>query len=148
MLAVPPLQYTGIENIYIMKYGQYDPLMPLDNQYDNQDAVISQSGQTVDVTSSSLFEIVAAVRVKAPDNIAYVRVDNMQVVMGVSGAFIIPTDPPADEYEHVFESEGYNSSSGYMRVNVVWDNNGEGYALQHGEDLDIDNISLLLFQIG
>ncbi len=148
MLAVPPLQETGFENIYIARYGKYDPLQDLSDQQDAVDAVITESGQTVLVTHDNLFDIVVAVRVKAPDNIAYLRKDNIDVWMGVSGAFNIPYGNAPDDLEYLFENEGYDTNSGFMRLNVVWDNNGQGYSLQKGEGILIDNVAMTVTQIG
>jgi len=37
-----------------------------------------------------------------------------------------------DLMECVFENQGYYSASGYLRVNAVFDNNGNGWKLQAG----------------
>jgi hypothetical protein len=58
------------------------------------------------------------------------------------GAFTIPLESSRDDKEFIFEEEGYGSGSGYMRLNVVWDNYGEGYELGENQVLYIDNASL------
>ncbi len=148
MLAVPPLQYTGFENIYIARYGKYDPLQDLSDQQGALDAVITESGQTISVTHDNYFDIVVAVRIKAPDNIAYLRKDNIDVWLAVSGAFAIPYSFAPDDLEYLFENEGYGTNSGFMRLNVVWDNNDQGYALRKGEEITIEDIKMTVTQIG
>jgi hypothetical protein len=160
-LAIPQGQYTGIEAIYLMKSGQYDINKNLEDNSALWAAKISQSGQVVEVRAmqvsengeildnGQIFDIVVTVRVKAPDNIAYLRKDNMRVWLSASGAFTIP-DVGEDNYapddrECVFENSGYGTTNGYMRVNVVWDNRGEGYLLSENTDLYIDKLELELF---
>ncbi|MEM3519030.1 MAG: hypothetical protein QW179_05225 [Candidatus Hadarchaeales archaeon] len=143
--AVRKYQESGIENIYIVKFPNFDPTRDAMSQLENVDAIISSSGQTVDVSDNALFAIVVAVRAKAPDNIAYVVKENMWVWLGASGAFTIPNSLAPDWKEYVFESSGYGTANGYMRVNVIWDNDGEGYILYAGQHLFIDNIVLKFF---
>jgi hypothetical protein len=72
--------------------------------------------------------------------------ESLSVVFKASGAFTIPLESSPDEKEFVFEEEGYGSDSGYMRLNVVWDNYGEGYELGENQDLYIDNTSLRIMR--
>jgi len=164
-LAIPKGQYTGIEAIYLMKSGQYDPNRNPEENSALWAAKIAQSGQVVDVlamwvsengevlNSGQIFDIVVTVRARARENIAYVNKENMRVWLSATGAFTIPNDYASDWDEHVFENSGYGydavaaDSSSYMRVNVVWDNGGEGYLLQDNTDLFIDNLVLELWDV-
>lgn len=148
MLAVPKGDNTGIENVYIAKYGMYDPNGNLADFPENWDAALTSQGATIPVTAYQKFDIVVAVRARAPENIAYVNIENLRVWLGVGGAFDIGYDFAPDDLEYVFESEGYGTSSGYLRANVVWDNGGEGYALGKGETISIDNLVLDLVRTG
>lgn len=143
--AVPKYKESGIENIYIVKHGHFDPHRNMPAQLENVDAIITSSGQTVDITDNALFAIVIAVRAKAPDDIAYAVKENMWVWLTASGAFTIPPSLAPDWKEYIFENSGYGTANGYMRVNVVWDNDGEGYILYAGQHLYIENISLKFY---
>lgn len=162
-LAIPQGQYTGIEAIYLMKSGQYDPNKNLGDNSALWAAKIAQSGQVVEVRamqaaengqildSGQIFDIVVTVRAEAPDNIAYLTEDNMRVWLSATGAFTIP-DVGEDNYapddrEYVFENSGYGTAQGYMRVNVVWDNRGEGYLLSENTDVYIDRLALELWAV-
>ncbi|MFN4133322.1 MAG: hypothetical protein ACK4GQ_03015 [Candidatus Hadarchaeales archaeon] len=143
--AVPKYHESGIENIYIVKFPRFDPQRDMMSQLENVDAIIHTVGQTVDVSDNALFAIVVAVRAKAPDDIAYVAKENMWLWLRATGAFTIPNSLAPDWKEYVFESSGYGTANGYMRVNVVWDNDGEGYILYAGQHLFIDNLELKFF---
>jgi hypothetical protein len=145
-LALPKGGLTGIENIYLMKHGRYDPR---ENLADNSllwENVISFSGQAVTVRAGEVFDIVVAVRAKADrENLAYARKEYVRVWLAARGAFTIPLDYAPDEREYVFYSEGYGSADGYLRMNVVWDNEGEGYALLPEQELLLENLTLELW---
>jgi len=164
-LAIPKGQYTGVEAIYLMKSGQYNPNRNLEDNSALWAAKISESGQVVEVRAmrfsdngeildnGQIFDIVATVRAKARENIAYVNRENMRVWLSANGAFTIPNAYASDSQEYVFENSGYGygtlaaDPSSYMRVNVVWDNDGEGYLLRENTDLFIDNLVLELWDV-
>ncbi|MEM2875003.1 MAG: hypothetical protein QW567_03175 [Candidatus Hadarchaeales archaeon] len=132
---------TGIENIYIGRWGAYGPAYNPREDMGKQggaiEAVISESGQCVRVEAGRRFDIVVAVRVKTPE-IAYVARENMWVsVVATSDGFTIGPENSTDRKEYVFEQSGYGTTQGYMRVNVVWDNSGNGYKLMPHENLRI-----------
>ncbi|MEM2427514.1 MAG: hypothetical protein QXZ52_04870, partial [Candidatus Hadarchaeales archaeon] len=137
---------TGIENIYLMKHGTYYPGENLADNSLRWMGVISHSGQTVTIRAYEVFDIVVAVRAKADgENLAYATKENIRVWLGASGAFTIPFNYAPDWKEYVFYSEGYGTPNGYLRMNVVWDNDGEGYLLFPGQELWIDNLILELW---
>jgi hypothetical protein len=142
MLAVPVETNTGIENIYIVKWKGYNPNVNLALQPQSWYAVITSSGQMVEVPPGVIFEIVVACRADAPDGISFLEKESLSVMLKARGAFTIPLESSRDDKEFIFEEEGYGSGSGYMRLNVVWDNYGEGYELGENQVLYIDNASL------
>jgi hypothetical protein len=143
MLAVPVMTDSGIENIYIVRWGGYTRNMDLADQPESWYAVItSRKGQTVEIPPGAVFEIVVACRAKAPDNILWVHENSIWVGLKASGAFTIPWGYAPDAREFVFEEEGYGTRSGRLRVNVVWDNYGEGYTLGEDQDLYLENVKL------
>ena len=150
-ISTQPLALTkdglrGIENIYLMKHGQYDPRENLADNSLRWENVISFSGQVVTVRAGEVFDIVVAVRAKADrKNLAYARKEYVRVWLAARGAFTIPFDYAPDEREYVFYSEGYGSPDGYLRMNVVWDNEGEGYVLLPGQELLLENVMLELW---
>jgi len=145
-LALPKDGLTGIENIYLMKHGQYDPRENLADNSLRWENVISFSGQVVTVRAGEVFDIVVAVRAKADrENLAYARKEYVRVWLAARGAFTISFDYAPDEREYVFYSEGYGSPDGYLRMNVVWDNEGEGYVLLPGQELLLENVMLELW---
>jgi|GEM_PF-1413293 len=136
---------TGIENVYIAKWGKYGPAYnpreDLTKQEDALAAVISRSGQCVQIVANQRFDIVVAVRVKTPE-ITYVTRENMYVTMRAENGFAIGPANSSDKKEYVFEQSGYGTMEGHMRVNVVWDNDGNGYELMPYENLRITWLSL------
>jgi len=137
---------TGIENIYLMKHGTYHPGENLADNSLRWVGVISYSGQVLTVRANEVFDLVVAVRAKADkENLAYASKEYVRVWLGTSGAFTIPFGYAPDWKEYVFYSEGYGTADGYLRMNVVWDNEGEGYVLLPGQELWIDNLILELW---
>ncbi|MEM2878718.1 MAG: hypothetical protein QXG10_04155 [Candidatus Hadarchaeales archaeon] len=132
---------TGIENIYLAAWGKYGPAYnpreDLAAQAGAVDGVISSSGQCVQIWANRRFDIVIAVRAKTPE-IAYVARENMWVTLAATvNGFTIGPENSTDRKEYVFEQSGYGTTEGYMRVNVVWDNDGNGYELMPQDNLKI-----------
>ncbi|MBA7705220.1 hypothetical protein ES703_114044 [subsurface metagenome] len=44
--------------------------------------------------------------------------------------------------KNLFENSGYGTATGWVRVNAVWDNNGNGYTLSAGGSITLDPIKL------
>ena len=44
--------------------------------------------------------------------------------------------------EHVLENSGYGTSQGYLRANVVFDNDGDRYLLSPGQLLCLEYLAL------
>lgn len=139
----PRFVERNFENIYIMKHGHYDPTKDLSKFPWAWENVITARVRGVEITPNTPFDIVVAIRVRAPDDVAYVRKDHVAMELRARGAFTISLPLP-DSMEYVFESEGYNTNAGYMRLNIVWDNYplSLGYVLRPGEELIIDNLIL------
>ena len=131
---------TGIENIYIARWGKYGPAYnpreDLAKQRGAALATISGSGQRVRIPANRKFDIVVAVRVRTPI-ITYVARENMCVRLITDNAFAVSPGVSNDKKEYVFEQSGYGTMEGYMRVNVVWDNDGNGYELAPDSNLRI-----------
>ncbi|MEM2866597.1 MAG: hypothetical protein QXM46_01635 [Candidatus Hadarchaeales archaeon] len=145
-LALPKGGLTGIENIYLMKHEGYSPHENLADNSLRWVGVLSYSGQVLTVRANEVFDLVVAVRAKADkENLAYASKEYVRVWLGTSGAFTIPFGYAPDWREYVFYSEGYGTADGYLRMNVVWDNDGEGYVLLPGQELWIDNLILELW---
>jgi hypothetical protein len=149
MLAVPIGEYWGVENIYIVRSVRYGP-GPLQPYNPHEDlagqphawyGVITQDKDTVEVPAGSAFDIVVAIRIEAPEKITYVNEQNMHVYLRTTGAFEI-NENSLDDQEFVFENEGYGTTSGRMRVNVVWNNNLRGFTLQADQELYIENADI------
>jgi len=137
-LAVPVGQESGIERIYIAPTGHYNPYKDLAKQ--DVLATIRGSNQTVAIPPNSIFDIVVVVRAFAPEAIVYASKENLAVGIKATGTFEIPFKYSTDDQEYVFENENYGSPQGYVRVNVVWDNYGEGYLLPARGTLTIENL--------
>jgi hypothetical protein len=130
-LAVPLGKESGIERICLMPTGYYDPSEDLRRQ--DVLATIGSSNQEVRIPPGSVFDLVVVVKAVAPEFLAYASKENLGVALSASGSFLIPLEYAPDDQEHVFEEENYGETPGYIRVNVVWDNYGEGYELhEHG----------------
>ncbi len=74
------------------------------------------------------------VRAKAPEGIPFVDKRYFRVVLqGASST---------DDMEYVFENSGYGTSHGYLRANVVFDNDGDRYLLSPGQELRLEELEL------
>ncbi|MFN4132752.1 MAG: hypothetical protein ACK4GQ_00040 [Candidatus Hadarchaeales archaeon] len=127
---------SGIENIYIMKHDSgYDKNSWLgqyvgDNNYCLD--VITGSGQTADIPYETPFDLVPAVKGDANDaSLAYASKENVKVELEWTAGFSWH-DNSTDMIEYVFENSGYGTTTGYVRINAVFDNNGTGWKLPAG----------------
>jgi len=140
---------SGIENVYIMKHGAYNPSENLCNNENIYD-VIEYSGDTGILPYEVPFDIVVTVKIKsdaetsdkdAAKLVAYVNPDNMKVELITSGDINF-ADNSVDDNEHAFDNNcpfepgAYNPGSGtpddWARVNVVFDNYGNGFRIRAG----------------
>lgn len=146
--------YVGnsyIENVYIIQHGVgvNENLNLHDNTY--LLGTITANAGIASIPYENSFDIVVAVKVTSPDNMAYARIDNMNVGLAGSGTFTI-TEDNAQSPGHLgtqchmaaysFDNSNYGTTSGYLRINAIWDNNGQGYKLIANGTLDLTNIKL------
>ncbi|MEW6221709.1 MAG: hypothetical protein AB1476_00085 [Candidatus Hadarchaeota archaeon] len=144
---------VGIENIYILDFGAYGIAERDDNTGTGTPAyrmgIISGNGGNVNIPYENTFAIIVGVKAKAPDNLAYVRRENLQVDV----KFVFPGETE-EENSGNFESDpemgieyqrsvtGENTTSGFIWVNAYWDNLSAGYTLGAGYSLDIQRVTL------
>lgn len=141
---------SGIENVYIMKHGSYNPSENLCNNENIYD-VIEYSGDTGVLPYEVPFDIVVSVKIKADADylgdkaaaklVAYVNPDNMKVELITSGDITF-AENSVDENEYAFENNcpftpgAHNPGSGtpddWARVNVIFDNYGNGFTIRAG----------------
>ncbi|TES83715.1 MAG: hypothetical protein E3J91_01670 [Hadesarchaea archaeon] len=136
--GIPTGTASGIENVYIIAHGTYTKTENLSGN-SNILGVIEANTGSVNIPYGTSFDIVVAVKV-GTDNMAYVNVDNMNVSLAVSGSFSITEENTTDK--NLFENSGYGTATGWVRVNAVWDNNGNGYTLSAGGSITLDPIKL------
>lgn len=142
---IPAGNASGIENIYIIATGAY-----VDTENISGDAnilgVITVGGGFVDIDYGIAFDIIVAVKV-GTENMASVVVENMNVGLGAYGSFTI-TDENIGVHANAHmasaphENSGYGTSTGWLRINAIWDNNGTGYTLSADGTLNLENIML------
>ena len=131
--------YSGIENIYIMQHGLFENTANLSGHenlqtYSNNTAVIEASGADPEnIPYENAFDIVVAVKGHT-DNMAYVVKENMYVRIVTANAWVI------DESTLDNNSRRYDFEDGtptYIRTNHLFDNDGNGYKLGAGENIDL-----------
>lgn len=136
--GIPAGTASGIENVYIIATGTYTKT---DNLSGNANilGVIEADGGSVNIDYETAFDIVVAVKV-GTDNMAYAVLENMNVSIAVSGSFSITEENTTDK--NLFENSGYGTTTGWVRVNAVWDNAGSGYTLPADGSITLDPIKL------
>jgi len=139
-LAVPLGQESGVERIYLVPTGHYDPYKDISKQ-DYLVAIKSSNQSPVAIPPESIVDIVVVVRAFAPEFVAYASKENIAIAIKCSGSFSIPFEYSTDDQEFIFENENYGKTPGYLRMNVVWDNYGEGYLLPAYGYLHIENLN-------
>ena len=142
--VIPGGNASGIENVYIITSG-YTETENLSG-HANIIGVIETSTGSCNIAYETTFHIVVAVKVGS-DNMAYVRIDNMNVGLGAYGSFTIAdenVDVSAEAHMATWshDNSGYDTNSGWLRINAVWDNNGTGYKLPANGTLNLENIML------
>jgi len=131
---------SGIENIYIMQhktnsYENTENLAGHENlqTYSGNTAVIEDTGLAAEnIPYENLFDIVVAVKGHT-DNMAYVVKENMYVRVVISNAFSDDVSTLTTGARYVFG----DGTPTYIRVNHIFDNDGNGYKLQAGENIDL-----------
>jgi len=134
--------YSGIENIYLMDTGTYTNTNDLGTTTTGRMGVIESTFGSANVPYENTFDIVVAFKVNAPENAAYAAKENGQIELTTSGGFIIGPENSLDANEHIFASLNPGTTSGYVRVNAVWDNGGSGYTLRPGGTLSLSSVKL------
>ena len=129
---------SGIENIYIMQHGLFENTENLSGHenlqtYSGNTAVIEDTGLAAEnIPYENYFDIVVAVKGHT-DNMAYVNKENMYVRIVISNAF-------SDDENTLGTGNRYDFEDGtptYIRTNHLFDNDGNGYKLGAGENIDI-----------
>lgn len=123
---------TGIECIYLAKSWSYDPSKDLSGQ--GYLARIQRSLEEVEVPAGEFFDIVVVVRATAPSGVARVDKAYLQVRLFNTCS--------TDDMEYVLENSGYGTGMGYLRANVVFDNDGDRFMLGEGEILRLEDVAL------
>jgi hypothetical protein len=135
-----------IENIYAVRHDwDYDKTSSLDQYLGNENLfdVATESDPSLTVPYEVPFDFVVALRADAENDVnkygayvplAYARVENIKVQLEISG-FASFLENSIDLMEYVFENYNYGEPNGYIRVNVVFDNNGNGWTLPAGGSL-------------
>ena len=136
-----------IEDVYIMRHDwNYDKSSWLGQYVGNENVFDTADEDNPDVTVpyEVPFDFVVAVRADAENDVnkngdyfplAYARVENIKVELEVTG-FYYYHENSTNLMEYVFENYNYGSPSGYVRVNVIFDNNGNGWTIPAGGSLD------------
>lgn len=143
--GVPAGNASGVENVYIIATGAYVDTENISGDPDIL-GVITVSGGEVDIAYETAFDIIVAVKA-GTENMAYVHIDNMNVGLSAYGSFTI-ADENVDThaYAHMaawsHENDGYDTGTGWLRINAIWDNDGTGYVLPAGGTLNLENIML------
>lgn len=148
VFANPVPTTSGIENVYLMErkansYENIDNFCAHENiiEYNDNDAVITASGATVSVPYENRFDIIVSIKVDS-DNVATLGEENVMVELALSGAFTLAAENSQDNNEF----ERYFEGSENLFINVLWDNNGEGYILSAGATLTVDSVKLFLWK--
>lgn len=135
---------NGVEGVYLAPRGtygaEYNPRMDMAKQEGKLLGKIESSGQGITIQPDKTFDIVIAVRIEAPKYIGVVSRENFCMELELGGSLQMGPENSTDQMEIVFESSGYRTGRGYMRVNVVWDNDGNGFVLHMGEKLEIKSL--------
>jgi len=130
--------YSGIENIYIMQHGLFENDADLSEHenlqvYGGNTAVIEDTGLPAEnVPYENYFDIVVAVK-GHDENMAYVVKENMYVRVVISNAFSDDETTLTTGKRTVFAE----SAGTWIRVNHLFDNDGNGYKLGAGENIDL-----------
>ncbi len=142
--SIPLDTASGIENVYIIQHGNYNEN---DNLCGNENilGVITATLGSVNIAYETSFDIVVAVK-SGSDNMAYVTIDNMKVGLAITGSFTQTDENAPGTYSHMapvpYENSNYGTTSGWLRINAVWDNNNNGYKLPANGTLTLENINL------
>jgi|GEM_PF-832063 len=124
------------------------------------DAIITSSGDNATIPYEYPFTIVMVCKVKADASytgnkqtaklVAYVNKDNMYGYLSYSGALSGTENTQDTGYEFAFDNnvpwtQSDDYSTGYARVNCVFNNGGSGFTLPAGGTLSLDTIALYIW---
>jgi len=130
---------SGIENIYIMQHHLYENTDNLTNHdnlqtYGGNEAVIEDTGLAAEnVPYENYFDIVVAVKGHT-DNMAYVNKENTYVRVVITGSF----SDDENSLENSSRLHQFGIDAGvWVRVNHLFDNDGNGYKLAAGENISL-----------
>lgn len=147
--GIPSGTASGIENVYIVDNSHGMGYNENFSGNENILGVITASAGSVNIPYETRFQIVVAVKVGS-DNMAYVTKENMNVGLAAYGSFTIADENAQAPNKHAnaqlasysHDNSGYGTTSGWLRINAIWDNGGAGYVLPAGGTLNLENIRL------
>jgi hypothetical protein len=135
--------YSGIENIYIMDTESgYAKDSDLGTVTTGRMGTITGSGGTANIPYENSFDIVVAFKLRAPENAAYAAKENAHVELTASGGFTIGPENLPNDNMWTFASENSGTHYGWVRVNAIWDNGGNGYKLLADGSLSLSSVRL------
>jgi len=153
LLGDPGSDY-GIENIFIMKHGQYqlsdDPATWTGATENKYYAVINQSDQTVNIPYEEAFDIVVVVRIRG-DNVAYLTWDNVYTSIAIWGAFSLSDNSLGENTDWAISAKAQNgwyendvpigsvgkqNPNAKLRFYYQLDNGGNGFKLAAGASIN------------
>ena len=145
--GTPADNASGIENVYIVLHSaaiDYASTNLSGNA--NNLGVITANLGTASIAYETKFDIVVAVKA-GTDNMAYATKENMNVGLAISGSFTLAEENAGGTINshmaaYSWDNSGYGTTSGYLQINAVWDNDGEGYKLPADGSITLSNIKL------
>lgn len=132
---------SHIENIYIVDNSHAAGYAINFSGNENVLDTIEASAGTASIDYDTRFIIIVAVKGHS-DNLAYVTEENIKIEMDSSDLGISPAENSADADEYPFENNGYGTSTGYVRLNAIWDNSDAGYILSANESASLTSVKL------
>lgn len=135
---------NGIENIYIMTHTgkTWENNQNLSGNGEVLGVISSDAGSQ-NIAYETKFAIVVAVRIFAPDNMAYAVQENSYAYITTAGEWVDTENTEVlPEYEFNFENENYGTTAGYIRYNFVYDNDGNGWSLRAGQSVTLNPVSV------
>lgn len=109
--------------------------------YNTIPAVIMGSGWSVNIPYDTLFDIVVAVNVDV-ENVANLVKENVVVELTITGQFSLGPENTQNDNEYIFATDGSEN----IRLNMIWDNDNNGYTLGPGGTITLDAIKLWLYK--
>jgi hypothetical protein len=151
LLGSPGSDY-GIENIFIMIHGRWENATPetwVENE--NYYARIYQSGMTVNIPYERLFDILVVYKIRG-DNVAYMRFENTYEYIHIpewnltenrlAGTTDWEKTCPWHQENVTYGAVGKDYPSSWVRFYNYLDNNGNGFKLPAGGQININPLTI------